>query len=92
MNQYLAWDDCVARYGDWDIFPTEWKGFPIHHTDPFWNAALFEDEDYDDLVLGQELARAAVKRYVNFNSFAACFPSRRFAAKIMRVYLNRNPF
>lgn len=46
MSEYIAWDDCVAKYGVWDIFPTEWNGFPIHHTDPFWNAALFDEPQH----------------------------------------------
>lgn len=46
MSEYIAFEDCVARYEGWDIFPTEWQGFPIHHTDPFWNAALFDEPPY----------------------------------------------
>lgn len=51
MSEYIAWDDCVARYGEWDIFPTEWRGFPIHHTDPFWNADLFDEPPYQEFIV-----------------------------------------
>lgn len=57
MSEYIAWDDCVARYEGWDIFPTEWEGFPIHHTDPFWNAALFDEpQDQEVVAYGHDLS------------------------------------
>lgn len=42
MKQFLTFDDGVSRYESHEIFPTEWEYFPIHHTDPFWNAELFD--------------------------------------------------
>lgn len=41
MSEYIAFEDCVARYEGHDLLPTEWRGFPIHHTDPLWNAGAF---------------------------------------------------
>ena len=48
MNQYLAWDDCVAKYDVGRRFPTEWQGYPRGLTDPFWNAALFDEPQRQD--------------------------------------------
>ena len=48
MKQYLAFDECVAQYEDDELFPTEWEGYPLYHTDPFWNAALFDEPQRQD--------------------------------------------
>lgn len=48
MNQYMVFDDCVAQYEGYEIYPTEWENFPIHHTDPFWNADLFDEPQVQD--------------------------------------------
>ena len=47
MSEYMVFEDYVTRYEDYDIYPTEREGFPIHHTDPFWNAALFDEPQAD---------------------------------------------
>ena len=51
MNQYMVFDDCVAQYEGYEIYPTEWECFPIHHTDPFWNAALFDEPQRQDFTV-----------------------------------------
>ena len=47
MTDCFALRDCVARFEDSESRqPTEWENFPIHHTDPFWNAALFDEPQH----------------------------------------------
>ena len=42
MKDCFVGRDCVGRFED-DNYrqPIEWENFPIHHTDPFWNADLY---------------------------------------------------
>ena len=53
MTDCFALRDCVARFEDSESRqPTEWENFPIHHTDPFWNAALFDEPQHQQFRVG----------------------------------------
>ena len=41
MKHVFTYRDCIGRFEDGETHPTEWENFPIHHTDPLWNAGSF---------------------------------------------------
>ena len=46
MTDGLTSTGYVVWYDEDESRVTEWEHFPIHHTDPFWNAALFDEPQH----------------------------------------------
>lgn len=42
MSEYIAFEDCVAKYDGDKRYPTAWQAYPLDLTDPLRNAALFD--------------------------------------------------
>ena len=50
MTDGLTSTGYVVWYEDDEGRVTEWEHFPIHHTDPFWNAPLFDEPQRQDFM------------------------------------------
>lgn len=68
MKDCFTYSDCVARYEPGEIQATEWEGYPLYHSDPLWNAALFEDY-YDH---GQEVTLTNKNELVIHHDVPSC--------------------